>query len=655
MKKPISVRTKIEAVIAFVVVGSLIIGGSYAWTIREGEDSTGQIYHGTTDLITCTSGEAWPYTGSNLATAIADADSDGEIIYLPSGGIDLSSDISIDDITIKGVGSSDTFSEKMTQINLTANNTITLAKGGRLQDLNIKASSTHGSEAVVVEGENNFWGFNSVIDNVFIFKDSNNENGTGLLIRADSTSANAHVTLCSFNDIHIRGFETCMKIYGTEPANTAFVNGNQFANLLLSDGHYLLDIESDSGGATNGNMFTNIQLEPAADTIDGIRLYGDTDPVSNMFTNVYAWDWHLCSGYSVNVSMGHGNVFKGFFAGADDIYVDTSLDPYNNIILDAGGSSDSNWDFKQADIKNGTWNDVIVSTAYITPTSTTCGIQEAINDVHGAKLFIPEGTWEITSSIAIGDADDGMTISGAGRDKTIIKVADNTDSTIRVFYNYADNVTIRDLTIDCNADSQGSGDYYGINQHATSNGYMFVENIVVKDSNKQGIQVSPNSKVVDCWVENYDRDGYGIQFAEDCIISNCYIANADKGLYCYETSDVEYNSILHNNIVCNCLDAVGFDIEAHNITVHDNIFKDNLRVYSLATDVNFDDTYWYNNMDDGDGDWTGCISFHFTFPTTNITQYYSQIPTGFAWYNVASSRIELLESAGVWKHFDADN
>jgi hypothetical protein len=40
-----------------------------------------------------------------------------------------------------------------------------------------------------------------------------------------------------------------------------------------------------------------------------------------------------------------------------------------------------------------------------------------------------------------------------------------------------------------------------------------------------------------------------------------------------------------------------------------------------------------------------------TFTTFNVTA----VQPGFAWYNSANSRIELLESTGVWKHFNASN
>ena len=98
--KHISFRTKVEA----VVIVLLLVGiSASAWTIREGESSSGQIYHGSDDLITNSNGKAWTVTNTNLQSALDDLTSGGTV-KLPPGDISITTMVTIsnDNIILQG-------------------------------------------------------------------------------------------------------------------------------------------------------------------------------------------------------------------------------------------------------------------------------------------------------------------------------------------------------------------------------------------------------------------------------------------------------------------------------------------------------------------------------------------------------------------------
>ena len=143
MNKGLSVRTKIQASITFVVIGLLIFSSGYAWTIKEGEDSTGQLYHGTTGLITTSNGKAWTATGTNLQLAIHDLNGTGGTVNIPSTRITLTNVLDQPgNVILSGEGMNNTII-----IGADDTNVIEVSEGntdryGSIKDLSIRAEGT---------------------------------------------------------------------------------------------------------------------------------------------------------------------------------------------------------------------------------------------------------------------------------------------------------------------------------------------------------------------------------------------------------------------------------------------------------------------------------------------------------------------------------
>ena len=349
MNKPLSVRTKVEAVIAILVIGSIIVASvAFSSTVKFGTDpSTGQHWGiGGKNVITNSNGNTWLPTSANIQVAIDDLDSIDGTVYLPVGYFTLSSTLILYNVTLQGIDSVayntndvTSYTNKGTIINLTGSANITLCWNSHLKDLAVIATTGHSGNAVVIQGP--MWGYRDVLKNVQIFK-ATVTNGTGLsmIMNATATEDN-YVAFCSFNDVSIAGFYYGMYLYAADDAGgkDGFINGNSFTSFFIQASIYPLYLYSyrvSSGirGSVGGNSFSNIQIQSGASTLDGITLRQSC--AYNTFSGVMFWDWTHVLGDTINLTdYANFNSFTGWFN-----YTYTNDGDWNTV---SNGWYDSHW------------------------------------------------------------------------------------------------------------------------------------------------------------------------------------------------------------------------------------------------------------------------------------------------------------------------
>ena len=661
--------------VAIIMVFSSI---GYA-TIKLGEDGSSQKWFGDdSGLITNSKGKAWTATGANLQTAIWDLNGTGGKVVLPSGTFSLPSNISLSNVTLLGINAGGTYNPSENPlftsiINLAQNTSIIVSKGGRLCDLTVLCPSGHGGNAVVVEGEQYFWGYTSVLNNVKIIKMSNS-NGTGLLVRAMSVSS--IVALCTFNNIYIEGFKYGMK---TEQSGSGYCNGNQYSNVILSDSQYLLTITGGDGGSIN-----NLQLEPAAggSTIRGIYLSNNYWSI----TNVMTWDWGSASGNGLEVS-GEYNTISGYLS------VETVNSGKCNYILNNGNGESRIF---SSNVTEFITRDYI----FITPNGTNdVALIEVVTNTHGdgCKVVFMPGLYDFEKKLSIiHDYTQLYCMPGA-----IFKLHNGVND--HVFGISADHITIEGGEIDGNRDNN-AGTIHGISAEQSN---FTVKDITIKNCTYAGISVDDDDILVEnCYFEN---SYYGVWLKtgsrnkiEGCMLYN----NVDDGLYCQvvvsdisilnnyvdsngaeglhlqlSNSIISSNHIMENNlngisaldladsVICDNIihnnNAGGgtsanifLESASNNVTITDNILRkgannvrDGIKLtgsdYNYIVDNNIRNAGSVNNIDTGYG--TGNIIMnnlgalqhnnYFVFPTVNST-----LPApvgGFSWFNTTSNVLNI--------------
>ena len=311
----------IVVLIAFILLCSAIPIADI--TYKYGNDGSNN-WFGPVGVITNSNDKCWEATGSNIQTAIDDLSGGGKVT-LPAGYFDISSNLSLSNCVLEGQGAGG-LNEMVTQINLTANSTIILEKGGALHGIFVYAPQGHGSVAVRVNGSSDNWGYTDILDNIVIKRYNGvATNGTGLQIYCSDTA----IALCSFSNVFVRGFEKSVHLYATE-TGTAYITDLHFNSFHLSDGKYLLTLESIGTADVDGCQFNMLNLEPGASTVDGIRLIGDCNYHS--FQGIMADAWGVASGYVVNISASSGqNYIQGYLHVGD--YLDSGDE--NTIVCSA--------------------------------------------------------------------------------------------------------------------------------------------------------------------------------------------------------------------------------------------------------------------------------------------------------------------------------
>ncbi|KAF5044749.1 Right handed beta helix region [anaerobic digester metagenome] len=198
-------------------------------------------------------------------------------------------------------------------------------------------------------------------------------------------------------------------------------------------------------------------------------------------------------------------------------------------------------------IKNGTTNEITYKNA-----RANLAIQKAITDLPatGGKIYIKSGTYIIDTAIQL---KSNVTIQGSGS-STILKTKDLTSITVIVALTYIRNITITDITIDGNNDSQvesgQSTNQGGIYCYAITSTF---KNINFINMYHYGIylQETPSAEhfgntIDNCLFKNFEyKKGKGIYLAykaEYNRIINCQFTGIDYAIY----------SLSANNIISGC-------------------------------------------------------------------------------------------------------
>ncbi len=175
-------------------------------------------------------------------------------------------------------------------------------------------------------------------------------------------------------------------------------------------------------------------------------------------------------------------------------------------------------------------------------------IQEMLIDAQpGATLEIPEGLYKLNRSISL-DGISGVTIKGAGMNKTILSFLDQSSGAegMRIT---ADSITLQDFTI---ADAKGDA---------------------IKLQDCKGVTIS---NVKTTWTQGAksSNGAYGLYpvQCEDVLIDKCEAAYAsDAGIYVGQSKNVIVkNSFAHHNVagieIENCINSEVFNNIAENNT-----------------------------------------------------------------------------------------
>ena len=162
------------------------------------------------------------------------------------------------------------------------------------------------------------------------------------------------------------------------------------------------------------------------------------------------------------------------------------------------------------------YHEVVEETDWVTVTpehaSDTAGIGEAIrrlNSTTGGTVYIPPGTYDIKTNINI--TVSNITLLGAGRDITILKVPNSTtlsggaNGIIEVSSSLS-NIHLSDFTIDGNHDNNTSETAQGIRVGSGATDIL-INDLVVKNTPSRGIYIlagAANTRVV--IKDNYVRN-----------------------------------------------------------------------------------------------------------------------------------------------------
>lgn len=249
--------------------------------------------------------------------------------------------------------------------------------------------------------------------------------------------------------------------------------------------------------------------------------------------------------------------------------------------------------------KTDGWLDVVADYGAIGDGSTddTTAIQNALTAAAGGVCFIPVGTFIVSDALTI---PANTRIQGAGKYLTILKWADgagdmtgaetgNTQHEGLLFIDTVSNVSIQDLTVDCNKAGQSAGTNLNglvIWSDATSDIAEFrIQNCVFKNATANqngnfgnGIRVSgatnPSSGISRISVEDCDFDSidtsYGIQFSqtpEHCTIRGNRFRSCTFGM---DFSTGQYSTVVGNTFI-DCTSAALVGQNLNNATISGNV------------------------------------------------------------------------------------
>ena len=559
------------------------------------------------NMIYNSNGNYWNATYDNIQRAIWDLNStDGGTVYLPgNSSIPVYNTIILEGyVTLDMQGATLTNGANVDLIELT--------NQGRLIDGHIHITGTYTSDAINVtsDSESRPW---RLVDNMYIQGTyGSGDRGTAIHLYGDQSST--WICGAMFTNLYIYGFSFAIKY---DAYSNVWMNANIFDDIWIEQTHNHINMTRHGTGYLAGNYFTDIVIQPSLWTEQCVKL----EDYSNYFSG-FVWDFHIPYGQDNSrvplKSVGSSNVF--------DCFITCTNFTASAQLLDDSEGYDTQ--FINRGISNGTTSTRMnlvykfgrISDDYWTKDSTTCGIAEAIescdigygrssicNDNYGGIIYIPKGTYEITSGISL--YFDNIVIQGAGVGSTIIKVADGTDSGFNMFGVSGDNCTIRDLTIDGNRDNQASGDWFAINVGEYAQGTR-VQNVEMKNIRTYyGIKVfegASRTTVEDCYIHDC---GSGCQLiADNCTFTNNKINGSDNYDFMVHSSYTK-DCIITNNIIENGL------VQTTNMSRTGCVIKDNLGFdFTNYQYIPCDSQSPYASPDDG--------AMYFDITTHKLAVYY---------------------------------
>lgn len=425
MKKPISVRTKVEAVVLIL----LMIGiSASAWTIKEGEDSTGQIYHGSSDLIHNSNGKAWTITSANLQSAIWDLNSSGGTVWVDADFTATSMINMEDNITIDFRDHIVTLGSDISFIKFADD------KQACLRNVIIKVSDGHTEPVIELFSDTAAFCRRNIINNIRIINSYiTKHNFTGLHLHVDD----GHLLGNRFSSIFMDYVGIGIH-FDVDDETNGWINGNYFEHIYL-DGYrqgVFFDSESPTVYGANRNTFVDVKMQTLSWSEDGFE---NVSYKGNCFFDCLVWDW----GNAVS-----GNYTWSINSLAEDTVIITTnsntyiLDESSDTIIMGDQGQIQFWSvndnttgtidfFRHADGSDNTelklWNDVGTDYLYIRmDIDGDCWITHN-SDNAGKDLFI--------------SAKDVLSLQyGGGKDHVYVHQASNNNLFLGVFGNNATGV-----------------------------------------------------------------------------------------------------------------------------------------------------------------------------------------------------------------------
>jgi len=226
--------------------------------------------------------------------------------------------------------------------------------------------------------------------------------------------------------------------------------------------------------------------------------------------------------------------------------------------------------------------EIRISSEFDDGTSTTAGIQEAIDDLPaaGGKIFIPPGTHTTSTTIKV---NKPCLIEGAGVEITIVYLDDN--SNVDVFTLSADqtDVVIRGLTIDGNyANNAANGrGIYGTDGNLD----CLFENLRIARCRDQGIHIAyvattpkrvdvRDCQLIDCHPDVTLNEAaiHMVRLEYGHINNNTISASGQDAIFLDTANDVE----ISGNIIYNCTN-IGINLQGtlFIIVVSGNVIHNN--------------------------------------------------------------------------------
>lgn len=208
-------------------------------------------------------------------------------------------------------------SSEATILNVTNGVAFKLNYPGNLQDLRINKPTGSGIalEIEVASNGTNYFNILKFLDGVRITNTAGDVTGTGLYLHTTATTATKAISFCQFGSIWIGGFEYGLKMYAEGLGANSWISGNNFASLLLYNNKYNIYAYTNSTGTGTPTIANNtlqaVQIQPTADTVDGIEL-ADSNVDSWEIFAINIFDWFLASGKALKIANGStGSIIIG--------------------------------------------------------------------------------------------------------------------------------------------------------------------------------------------------------------------------------------------------------------------------------------------------------------------------------------------------------